>query len=47
MRWNLKPLAVWLAAIIIGVLLSFALVYWLELDEGPRVRPALGNADNP
>lgn len=46
MRWNLKSLAVWLAAIIIGVVLSFVLVHWLEVGQGPGPEPALASPYN-
>lgn len=46
MRWNLKPLAVWLAAIIIGVVLSFTLVRWLEVGQVSSAGPALASPYN-
>ncbi|MGP1680139.1 MAG: hypothetical protein ACTS6J_23650 [Burkholderiales bacterium] len=46
MRWNLKPLAVWLAAVIIGFLLSLALMHWLEDGEEHSAWPAPASANN-
>jgi len=46
MHWNLKPLAVWLAAIIIGVVLSFTLVRWLEVGQGSSAEPELASSYN-
>lgn len=46
MHWNLKSPAVWLAAIVVGVLLSFALVHWLEVGDGRSDEPALATPYN-
>ena len=46
LRWDLKPLAIWLVAAILGALLSYALVQWLESVDAGRGEAELATPYN-
>ena len=46
MRWNTKPVLIWLAAAILGALLSYALVQWLDAVDAPGTEPGAATPYN-
>jgi hypothetical protein len=42
MRTHLRPLTLWMIAVAVSALISFALVQWTMVDDVPRPVPTFG-----